>query len=86
MRHWVWPIAAAVLLIPAAAMQITNEVKWDSADFIIFGGMLIAACLAFEAVVALTKRPRYRMAGGLAILATFFVVWLEFAVSILGPG
>lgn len=86
MRHLVWFIAAVVLLVPAAAMQITNEVRWDTADFVIFGGMLIAACLAFEAMTALTNRSCYRIAGGLAIVATFFVVWLELAVGIMGPG
>jgi hypothetical protein len=48
--------------------------------------MLIAACLAFEATTALTNRARYRIVGGLAIVATFFVVWLELAVGIMGPG
>jgi hypothetical protein len=86
MRHLAWPIAAAVLLVPAAAMQITNEVRWDAADFIIFGGMLIAACLAVEATMALAKSRRYRIAGSLAIVATFFVVWLELAVGIMGSG
>jgi hypothetical protein len=75
-----------MLLVPAAAMQITNEVKWDAVDFIIFGGMLIAAGLAFEASVALTKSRRNRIAASLAVAATFFVVWLELAVGILGPG
>lgn len=47
--------AAAVLPVPTVAMQITNEVKWNAADFIIFGGMLTAACLTFEATMALAK-------------------------------
>ena len=86
MRHLVWLIGAVVLLVPAAATQITKEVKWDAADFIIFGSMLAAACLAFEATAALTENRRYLIAGGLAILAAFFVVWVELAVGIASPG
>ena len=63
----------------------TNEVKWDTADFVIFGGMLIAACLAFEATTALTNRARYRIAGGLAIVATFFAEWLSSPLVSWGP-
>ena len=85
MRHLVWFIAAVVLLVPAVAMQITNEVRWDTADFVIFGGMLIAACLAFEATTALTNRARYRIAGGLTMVATFFVVWLALSCGWSSP-
>ena len=86
MRHLVWPIAATVWLIPAAAMLITSEVKWDAADFIFFGGMLMATCLAFEATMALAKSRPYRIAGSVAVVTTFFVVWLELGVGIMGTG
>ena len=74
------------MLLPAAAMQLTDEVKWDAADFVLFGGMLVAACIAFEIAAAFATTTRYRVAAGLAILALFLVVWIELAVGIVGPG
>lgn len=85
-RHVVWAFAAIALSVPAAAMQLTDEVKWDAADFVIFGGMLVAACTAFEIVAALTNATGYRVAAGLAILTLFLAVWVELAVGIVGPG
>jgi len=35
--------AAALMLLPLFAMQVTDEVKWDAADLAIFGAMLAAA-------------------------------------------
>ncbi len=48
-----------MLLLPLFAMQITDEVKWDAADFAIFGAMLAAGFGATapsfpEAIVFLT--------------------------------
>jgi hypothetical protein len=85
-RHLVWVVAGVALLAPAVAMHFTDEVKWDAADFVIFGGMLIAACLAFEIAAALMPALRYRVAAGLAIAALFVVLWIELAVGIIGPG
>ena len=87
MRHLVWVIAGFALLLPLAAMQLlTDEVKWDAADFVIFGGMLVAACIAFEVAAAFARTTRYRVAARLAILALFLAVWIELAVGIVGPG
>lgn len=36
------------MLLPLFAMQITDEVKWDAADFAILGAMLGAVCGTFE--------------------------------------
>jgi hypothetical protein len=69
MRHLVWALALAIFLVPAAAMQLTNKMKWDAIDFVIFGGMLALACIAFEGVAAATSNFRYRALGGLAIVA-----------------
>lgn len=75
-----------MVVVPAVAMRFTNEVRWDTADFILLGGMLIAACLAFETVAAATGKLKYRSLWGLAIVATFLLVWIELAVGIVGPG
>jgi hypothetical protein len=40
--------AAFILLLPWLAMQITDEVVWDLADFIVAGALLIGAGLTYE--------------------------------------
>ncbi len=47
-RTAVWGTAALVLLLPLFAMQVTDEVDWDVADFAIFGAMLVSACGTYE--------------------------------------
>ena len=35
--------AAALMLLPLFAMQVTDQVVWDVADFAIFGALLLGA-------------------------------------------
>lgn len=87
MHHWhkaIWGAAALVLLVPLVAMQFTDEVAWDLADFIVFGAMLIAACSAYELATRMSASGFYRAAFGLAIATAFFLVWANLAVGIIG--
>ncbi len=81
-RIVLWCGSALLLLLPWLAMQVTDEVRWDAADFAIFALMLACACGAFEVAVRVTGRSAYRIAIGLAILATFLLVWADLAVGI----
>jgi hypothetical protein len=78
-----WSGAAALLLMPLAAMRMTAEVRWDGADFLLFGAMLLVAGGSIElAGRALTTRGARIMAAAGAI-AAFLLVWAELAVGIL---
>ena len=77
-----WSIAATLLMAPAIAMQITSEVRWGPGDFLVFGGMLAAACYAFELLLRITQRRAYWVASALAVLAIFLLVWAELAIGI----
>lgn len=83
-RLAVWGAAALALLIPFVAMQLTDEVAWDPADFIVFGAMLFAACGAYELAARMTENIAYRTAAGIALAAAFFLVWINGAVGIIG--
>lgn len=83
-RTALWCAAALLLLLPLVAMQFTDEVVWDSADFLIFGTMLTAACGAYELVVRLTSNTVFRAIAGMAIVAAFVLVWLQLAVGLVG--
>lgn len=84
LRIGLWGAAALVLLLPLIAMQLTDEVAWDAADFAIFGGMLIGAFGTFELAARVSGSPAYRVAVGVALAAAFLLVWMNLAVGIIG--
>jgi hypothetical protein len=73
-----------MLLLPLFAMQITDEVKWDAADFAIVGAMLAAACGTFELAARMTGDTLYRAAVGVAVVGAFILVWINLAVGLIG--
>ncbi|WP_433926443.1 hypothetical protein AB3662_26340 [Sorangium cellulosum] len=83
-RMAVWGAAALVLLLPLVAMQFTDEVAWDLADFAIFGAMLVGACGTYELAARATGNRAYRAAVGLALATAFILVWMNLAVGIIG--
>ncbi|WP_437517933.1 hypothetical protein [Sorangium sp. So ce1099] len=83
-RMAVWGIAALLLLLPLFAMQFTDEVAWDLADFAIFGAMLFCACGTYELAARATGNKAYRAAVGIALAAAFILVWMNLAVGIIG--
>lgn len=84
LRPLVWGGAAALLLLPAVAMQFTDEVQWDAFDFLVMGGMLLAVCLAYETAVRLARNNAYLVASAIAVGASFLTVWANLAVGIIG--
>ena len=79
-----WAMAAALWLLPLAAMQFTDEVNWDVFDFAVFGSMLIGAGVVCELAVWTTRSTAYRSAVGVAVVAAFLLVWINLAVGIIG--
>ena len=84
LRAAVWGTAAFLLLLPAIAMQFTNEVVWDETDFIVIGAMLGTACGCYELVTRLSDNRLFRAGFGLAILTSFLLVWVNLAVGFIG--
>lgn len=81
-RTGLWGGAAAVLLIPAIAMAVTDEVNWGPGDFLIMALLLAALCVAVDAAFAFA-RSRLALAVGIVIsLAVFLAIWAELAVGI----
>jgi hypothetical protein len=79
-----WAAAALILLLPLFAMQITDQVVWDAADFVIFGTLLLGAGLTYELAARMTGNTAYRSAVGVALAAAFILVWLSLGVGIIG--
>ena len=83
-RIGAWTGAALILLLPLAAMQLTDEVNWGRADFAAFGAMLLAVGGIFEAAARTTANAAYRAASGIALATAFVLVWMILAVGIIG--
>jgi hypothetical protein len=79
-----WSAAGLVLLLPAVAMQFTDEVAWDLADFAVLGALLLGAGLTYELAAQVTADTTYRAAVGLALATAFLLVWGSLGVGIIG--
>lgn len=78
-----WGAAAGLILLPLVAMQFTNEVNWNAADFIAATVMLGSVGLGLELAVRRGNRA-YTIAAALALLASFLSFWFSGAVGIIG--
>ena len=86
-RHWrtaAWGGAAALILLPLVAMQFTQEVNWGAGDFGFAIAMVLAVGLTFELAVRVSRSGAYRAAVGIALAASFLLVWINLAVGIIG--
>ena len=83
-RIAVWAVASLILLLPLVAMQFTDEVNWDVADFAFAGALLIGTGITYELAVRKTGDTAYRAAVGVALAAAFILVWLSLGVGIIG--
>ncbi len=83
-RVTAWAAAALMLLLPLFAMQVTDQVVWDVADFAIFGALLVGVGVTYELVARKTGNTAYRSAVGVALGAAFLLVWVNSAVGVIG--
>lgn len=79
-----WGAAALILLLPLAAMQLTDEVSWGVEDFAFAAALLGGVGAAFELTVRKTGDAAYRAAVGVALAAAFILLWANAAVGIIG--
>ncbi|MBU1312121.1 MAG: hypothetical protein KKE30_21565 [Gammaproteobacteria bacterium] len=80
---FIWIAAATVvlLLLPFMAMQLTAEVNWSGADFILMAGLIFGSASGF---VLLARRipAAKRLWLALAVAVVFLYCWAELAVGI----
>ncbi|MCW5910753.1 MAG: hypothetical protein KIT62_06750 [Cyclobacteriaceae bacterium] len=79
-------ITLLILSVPFVAMQFTNEVNWSVSDFVIMGILVFSTMLAYVLISRYAPGFIYRAAIGLAIGATFLMVWANLAVGLIGSG
>src|SRR5690606_34809420 len=69
---------------PLIAMQFTHAVRWDMADFALFGTLLLGAGGAYELAIRRAAHNTYRAAVGVALATAFILVWVNGAVGVIG--
>lgn len=79
-------IAASLLLIPLAAMFLTEEMNWSVMDFIIVWLLLFSSGITYRLVTRKKRTISYKVAIGLAVLTGLFMMWVNLGVGIFGSG
>ncbi|MGH6903735.1 MAG: hypothetical protein ACREIR_13455 [Geminicoccaceae bacterium] len=77
-------VAALILLLPFFAMEVTDQVVWDVADFAFFGALPVGAGVTYELAARKTGNTAYRAAVGVALAAAFILVGVNGAVGVIG--
>ncbi len=75
---------ALILLVPLLAMQVTDEVDWDVADFAVIGTLLLGTGLVYELAARRVSNPKHRVVIGVVLAAFVLLVWAELAVGVFG--
>ncbi|WP_339743430.1 hypothetical protein [uncultured Maricaulis sp.] len=81
-RLTLWGCAAALWLLPALAMRLTDQVNWAPGDFAVFGAMLAGLVGGIEFLSALRLGLRSKIIAAAGVVAVFALVWVELAVGI----
>jgi hypothetical protein len=76
--------AALLLLLPLLAMQVSDEMRWSPADFLIVGALLAGSGCVYVLTTSKARTSSYRAAVAVALGAALFLVWLNLAVGIIG--
>lgn len=81
-----WPVAGALLLVPAIAMCFDAGVHWTASDFGVAGAMLAGACAAYEVASRVSGDALQRAGFAVAIAGALALVWVNLAVGLVGDG
>lgn len=79
-----WGSLLALLLLPALAMQTTNEVDWTAADFVFAAILLGFVGTVVELAARFAKPGAPRIGYTVAGFTAFFTFWSNAAVGIIG--
>ena len=79
-----WSVPVILLLLPAVAMQFTDEVKWDETDFLATGLVLAVAGGVVELASRVSRLFVYRLGVFTTVVTGVLLVWINLAVGIVG--
>lgn len=81
---YILSIISTLLFIPFIAMQFSNEVNWSLGDFAVMAFLLLSTGLLSELVFRKVSSSLKRSIILIAVIFSFFVIWIELAVGIFG--
>lgn len=76
-----WAAAAALLLIPLVAMQVTDAVAWTPFDFVVAAILIAAAGAVVEVLVRRLDGRTARLTAIAAVTALFALIWAGLATA-----
>ena len=84
LRKAMWAGAAALLLLPAAAMRFTAEVNWTASDFV-FAAILLFGAAGIVEIAGRASRNLFSLWGAIFAVGTgFLTIWANAAVGMIG--
>ena len=83
-RLLLWGMPTALLVAPAVAMQFTSEVQWTPFDFFFASVLLYGSAATADLTMRKSGSAAYRLGVGLAVLASFLLIWVNGAVGVIG--
>ncbi|HEX8513634.1 MAG TPA: hypothetical protein VF688_11085 [Allosphingosinicella sp.] len=83
-RVAVWGAAAALMLAPAVAARLTDEMAWDPTDFGLFAITIAAACGSWELAMRKSKNLAYTAGAVVAAGAVLLLFVVNGAVGLIG--
>ena len=75
---------ASILLVPLVAMQFSDEVNWDPADFLVMAVLLLGAGTAFVWMTRAARSFAFRSAVAVAVFTGVLLTWVNLAVGVIG--
>lgn len=75
-------IVAIILSIPLIGMQISDQVKWSTFDFIVAGILLLSVGFGIEVIIRNIKKSPKRILSIIMLIILFLIIWAELAVGI----
>lgn len=79
-----WGTIAALVALPAIAMQFTAEVNWTASDFVFAAILLGGVGVGFEMAVRASGAWAYRAGAAVALGLSLLLLWANAAVGIVG--
>lgn len=83
-RPLVWGGAVALYAVPVVAWLTVDGMLWDEADFAFAAVLIFGSALLVEIGLRLSHDVAYRVGVALAVGASFFTIWANGAVGIIG--
>ena len=77
-------VTACVLLVPLAAMQFSDAVRWDLSNFAAAGGLVAFVGALYVLAARLIRRRLQRALIGAVLGLLLALAWIELAVGLFG--